>query len=171
MKTILYMATTINGMIAKHDDSADFLTEIEAASYMAAVKNAGAAVVGRKTYEVLSEQPEFEEFVNGGVRIVVVSRRDNVNLKSGAHNLAHSPKEALLILKDSSEVVIAGGGKLNAAFMKAGLVDEIFLDIEPAALGQGIPLFDGEDFEVSLELIDQKMLSPHEIQLHYKVLK
>lgn len=171
MKTILYMATTINGLIAKHDDTAEFLTEAEAASYVAAVKGAGAAVVGRRTYEVLSEQPEFEEFTNAGVRMVVLSQKDDIKLKSETHAIAHSPKEALEVLKDCNEVVVAGGGKVNAAFMEAGLIDEIYLDIEPAVLGKGIPFFDGEDFEASLQLLDQKMLSPHEIQLHYRVVK
>lgn len=171
MKTILYMATTLNGIIAKSDDSADFLTEVEAASYSAAVKDAGAVVVGSKTYEVLSAQPEFQEFLDAKVTMIVVTRRDTLDLKSDMHKIAHTPEEALAMLKAHDTVVVAGGGKMNAAFMKAGLIDEIYLDIEPAVLGSGIPLFDGVDFEISLELIGQKMLSENEIQLHYKVVK
>jgi len=80
-------------------------------------------------------------------------------------------KAALDILKDADEVVVAGGGKLNASFLKEGLVDEIYLDVEPIAFGKGIKLFDDEDFEVNLELIEVNKISQNEIQLHYKVKK
>ena len=85
--------------------------------------------------------------------------------------IAHSPQEALDVLKGHDEVVIAGGGQLDAAFMKENLIDEMYVDIEPALSGTGIPLFKGEDFDTQLEFLGHKMLSDNEIQLHYKVLK
>jgi len=47
----------------------------------------------------------------------------------------------LEILRDFEEVIVAGGGMLNASFIADNLVDEICLDIEPIILGEGIPLF------------------------------
>lgn len=164
------MATTVNGIIAKDDDSADFLTEIESASYVDAVKSAGAVVIGKRTYGVLSEQPEFQEFLKAGVKVVAVSHK-NFELKDPTHQIAHSPKEALELLKDFEQVVVAGGGILNASFLEEGLIDEIYLDVEPAVVGRGIPLFHGAVADAELELLDQKMLSQNEIQLHYKVIK
>lgn len=169
MKKILYMAMTVNGIIAKNDDSADFLTETEAESYTKQVCDAGALVVGRRTYEVLSEQPEFQKFIEQSVKVVVVSGNDALELKDQSHRIAKSPQEAVEMLAGSERVVVAGGGKLDASFMKAGLIDEVYLDIEPAIVGQGIPLFKGEDFEVQLKFLGHKMLSDNEIQLHYKV--
>lgn len=68
--------------------------------------------------------------------------------------------------------MVCGGGELNGSFMKENLVDEIYLDIEPVAFGKGIELFGNKaDFEVNLEVIGVKNISPNEIQLHYKVLK
>lgn len=55
--------------------------------------------------------------------------------------------------------------------MKEGLVDEIYLDIEPIVLGKGIQLFEDADFESKLELLETRKFSNNEIQLHYKVLK
>lgn len=165
------MATTANGIIAKEDDSADFLTAIESESYVNTVCKAGALIIGRRTYEVLSEQPEFQKFIEHGVKIVAVSKKGELQLKDVSHRIANSPIEAVELLSDSEIVVIAGGAKLNAAFMKEGLVDEVYLDIEPAFLGQGIPLFNGEDFNVSLKLLGSKMLSDNEIQLHYEIVK
>lgn len=171
MKVILYMAVTVNGLIAKEDDSADFLTATESSSYVSTVQSAGALVIGRRTYEVLSEQPEFQEFVKSGVKIMALSHNDSLELKDPSHRIAHSPKEALDLLKDQTEVIVAGGAKLNASFMKENLIDEIYLDIEPAIIGKGIPLFVGENFNVELKFLGQEMLSKNEIQLHYEIVK
>lgn len=53
--------------------------------------------------------------------------------------------------------------------MKANLIDEIYLDIEPIILGTGIKLFVNAEFEAKLQLMGIKKLSKDEVQLHYKV--
>jgi dihydrofolate reductase len=168
MKVILYMATTVNGMIADNDDEASFLTAEEAASYCSIVRAAGCLIVGRRTYHILTKQPEYQEFKDA--KLVVVSN-DDVELVAPHHAVAHSPKEAVGLLSGFAEIIVAGGGVLNASFIADDLIDELYLDIEPAILGDGIPLFKGKSFEKSLELIGQKMLSKNEIQLHYRVLR
>jgi dihydrofolate reductase len=170
MKVILYMATTVNGMIAKDDDSADFLTPLEAESYVTTVIMAGALVIGRRTYEVLSQQPEFQEFLKAKVRIVAVSR-SAFELNDPSHIVAHSPEEALDVLKDAEIVVVAGGGNLNGSFLAENLIDEIYIDIEPTVIGKGIPLFKGADFDRALKFLGSKQFSEHEIQLHYQIIK
>lgn len=164
------MATTINGFIAKNDDSSAFLTKEESASYVNAIKNAGALIIGRRTYEILSKQPEFQEFLKAGVKIVAVSS-SNFKVLSSTHSVASSPQEALKILKDFKEIVVAGGSKLNASFLKENLIDEIYIDIEPTVLGKGIPLLRDSDIEKNLKFLGLKYITENEIQLHYKVLK
>lgn len=168
MKVIMYMAITPNGLIAKENDDTSWISKEEWNNYSEFVRKAGNLVVGHRTYNILTKQPEFVEFKD--VKIVVVSRQDFKTL-SPNHVVAKSPKEALDLLKDFKDVVVAGGGILNAAFMQEKLVDELYLDIEPIALGKGISLFRGIDFEIKLELLETKKLSQNEIQLHYRVLK
>ena len=168
MKVILYMAISVNGMIAKSDDDTSWISQKEWNSYSVAVRSAGCLIVGRKTYHILTKQPEFAELKD--VKLVVVSEED-FETTAPNHLVAHSPKEALELLKDFKEVIVAGGGILNASFLVENLVDEIYLDVEPVAFGKGIRLFAERDFEVKLELISIKNLSPDELQLHYKVLR
>jgi len=59
---------------------------------------------------------------------------------------------------------------LNSAFMKAGLVDEIVINIEPYVLGRGIKIFSEETFENKLQLIKVTKLNGI-VQLHYKIEK
>ena len=168
MKVILYMAISLNGMIAKSDDDTSWISKAEWDSYSLAVRTAENLIVGHRTYNVLTKQPEFAEFKD--VKLVVVAQEDFQTLTQN-HLVAHSPKEALKLLSDFEQVVVAGGSALNASFVEENLVDEVFIDIEPIILGKGIPLFRSKDFERNLKLIGQKKISDNEIQLHYEVLK
>lgn len=168
MKVILYMAISLNGMIAKSDDDTSWISKEEWDSYSLAVRTAGNLIVGHRTYGILTKQPEFSEFKD--VKLIVVAHEDFQTL-SPNHTVTHSPKEALKLLSNFDHIVIAGGGALNASFLEEKLVDEIYLDIEPIILGQGIPLFRGKDLECNLKLVGQKKISDNEIQLHYEVLK
>jgi len=168
MKVILYMAISLNGMIAKSDDDTSWISKEEWDSYSLAVRNAGCLIVGYRTYGILTKQPELSEFKD--VKLVVVAQ-ENFQTLAPNHLIARSPKEAIELLKDFKEVVVAGGGALNASFAEENLIDEIFIDIEPIILGQGIPLFRDKNFERNLKLVGQKKISENEIQLHYEVLK
>ncbi len=168
MKVVMYMAITANGLIAKSNDDTSWISKEEWDSYSSFVRKAGSSIIGHRTYDILTKQPEFAEFKD--VKIVVVSHK-NFQTLSPNHSITKSPKQALELLKDFKEVIVAGGGILNSSFMKENLVDEIYLDIEPIVFGKGIPLFADSDFEAKLQLIDTKKLSDSEIQLHYKVVK
>lgn len=166
MKTILYMAVTANGYIAKEDDNTSWISKEEWDSYSAMVRKAGNMIIGHRTYDILTKQPEFSELQE--VKIVVVSHQDFKTLVSN-HLTARTPQEALDLLKDTKEVIIAGGGKLNSSFMKIGLIDEIYLDMEPIIFGKGIKLFTDSDFEASLELLEVNKINSNTVQLHYAV--
>lgn len=159
---------TANGYIAKEDDNTDWISQGEWDSYSSIVQRVGAMIIGHRTYDILTKQDGFEELKK--VKIVVVSHESFKTLAEH-HLTARTPKEALELLKDFSEVVVAGGGILNSSFMKKGLIDEIYLDVEPKVLGKGIQLFSLEEFEYDLELLDMKNLNKNTVQLHYKVKK
>jgi len=95
MNVILYMAISINGMIAKQDDNTNWISKEEWSSYSLAVRNAGSLIVGKRTYNILTKQPEFSELK--GVKLVVVSKEKNVKLINPEHIIASSPKEAPML--------------------------------------------------------------------------
>jgi dihydrofolate reductase len=168
MKVILYMAISLNGMIAKSDDDTSWISKEEWDSYSLTVRTAGNLIVGHRTYKILTKQPEFSEFKD--VKLIVVAQ-ENFQTLAKNHLIARSPKEALKLLSDFEQVVVAGGGALNASFVEENLVDEIFIDIEPIIFGQGTPLFRDKIFDHNLKLLGQKKITDNEIQLHYQVLK
>lgn len=169
------MATTINGLIAKENDDVSWVSETEWEGFSGMIKKTGNMIIGRRTYEMMLKNDEFNKSNLNKIKTVVLANDASLKI----HNpqfifIAKSPKEALnILLKQGFEaIMVCGGGELNGSFMKENLVDEIFLDIEPAAFSKGTKLFgDKADFEAKLEVIGVKNISPNEIQLHYKVLK
>ena len=168
MKVILYMAISANGYIAREDDDTGWISGEEWNSYSKAARKSGCLVVGHRTYDILTKQPEYEELEK--VKIVVVSNKNFKTLVPN-HLIAKNPEEALNLLTDFKEVLVAGGGILNSSFMKENLIDEIYLDVEPLILGKGIHMFEDADFEAKLVFVGTKKLSDNEVQLHYKVIK
>lgn len=172
MKVILYMATTINGLIANENDDTSFVSKIEWNNFSNMIKKIGNMIIGKRTYEVMQNTEEF----SGLDKVKVIVMTKTTSLKSDNPNITftnQSPKKTLELLQEQgfNEALITGGGKLNSSFIKENLIDEIYIDIEPTILGKGIKLFSDGDFEANLELIETKKLSPNEIQLHYKVKK
>ncbi|TES95125.1 dihydrofolate reductase [Patescibacteria group bacterium] len=168
MRVILYMATTINGYIARKNDETPWSDE-EWQSFKKKVSEIGNIVIGQRTYDIMKKGEEFQKI--GNPFTIVLTRKK----QEGNSNFAfvNSPKKALDLLKEKgfSEALIAGGSMLNSSFMQEDLIDEIYLDIEPFVFGNGIKLFADNDFEKKLELIETKPLSKNTIQLHYKVIK
>jgi dihydrofolate reductase len=167
MKVILYMAMTVNGMIATTRDNTPW-SKVEWKSFNRFIKKRKNIIIGRRTYELMKKSGDLSGLDK--IYVIVVSSRDK---KSSECIFVTTPRMALEVAKKIGfkEVVIAGGSKLNASFVKEGLIDDIYLDVEQMIFGKGVNLFGGEDFHVKLRLVGTRKLSPGIIQLHYKVLK
>ena len=169
MKVVLYMETTVNGLVAKQDDGTDWISEEAWSSYEQIMSEVDAIIVGKRTYDLMP----VEEFQKNVEYIVITSNKEEHRKVANVRFSNESPNTIIenLTSKGYQKVAIAGGGKTNASFMKEGLVDEMYLDIEPLVLGSGIPLFAPSDFEYKLQLLETKMLNKNTIQLHYKITK
>ena len=87
--------------------------------------------------------------------------------------LASSAENALDIAMKSNckEILVAGGGELNCAFLESDLIDGIALTIEPCILGQGIDFAGGSEFTKKLNLIDVEKLGGRIVKLNYEIVK
>jgi len=149
MKASVYIATSLDGFIARRDGSIDWLNEAngivpegEDCGFMAFMDSVDTLVMGRKTYEqVLS----FGQWPYGGTPVVVLSR--NVieipsHLPDTVSFSAESPAALLdrLAAHGVKHVYIDGGSTIQS-FLAESLIDEITITIIPVVLGDGIPLF------------------------------
>lgn len=171
MKVILYMAITVNGQIANADDDTSWTSKEDWGGFLEICKKIGNALIGKRTYEVVKK----EGTQLGNILTVVLTHDTKLLAQKSSHTIFtdKQPRAVLALLegKGYKEALVAGGGILNSAFMKEGLIDELYLDVEPLVLGSGIPLFAPEEFEKRLKLLKFKKLNQNTIQLHYQVIK
>jgi riboflavin biosynthesis pyrimidine reductase len=65
---------------------------------------------------------------------------------------------------------LLGGGQIYSAFLDAGLVDALWLTVEPVVIGKGgTPLADGLVRDGRCELAGMHMLSAHTLLLNYRL--
>lgn len=170
MKVVLWMGMSVNGIIAGEDNNEDFISHDTWLAWLEELRKHGCLIFGRKTYEVVKTWPKSYSNDIKGIRAVVVSTNPNFKVNPG-FELADSPQSALKTLENQGfkKVVLTGGGSLDSAFAKLGLINEVIFNIEPVMIGKGIPVFRKEDFELKLELIEMKPSKGKTIQLHYRV--
>lgn len=143
-KTILYIAASLDGYIAKPDGSVDWLHNVKGDGgdngYGAFYASIGTIVMGRSTYEeVLTLTDEFPYV---GKPTYVLSR---TRQPPAPHVQFTDEDVATLIPKlqqiSEGDVWIVGGGKLVQTILEKRLLDEMEIAIIPKILGNGIPLF------------------------------
>ena len=170
MEVIMWMGMSLNGYIAGEDNNEDFISHDCWLAWLEAIREHGCMVWGRKTHQIVKTWPKAYIEDIKGVKAIVVSGDPNYQV-SADFKLVNSPQAAIDSLEKQgfTSMVLTGGSTLNTAFAKAGLIDEVILNIEPVIEGKGIPLFKPEDFELKLELIEMKQSKGKTIQFHYIV--
>ena len=129
-------------------------------------------VMGRKTYESVKKHMVFRK---GQLRIVMTHHPESYIQESVPHILEftdESPKHLAerMYTNGYKTMLLVGGGTTNTAFLKAGLVNEAYITIEPVLFGKGKPLV-GEDVPLlNLTLIQIRRLNlKGTLLLHYSV--
>lgn len=169
-KASVFIAMSLDGFIARRDDSLDWLDRVQAPpedyGYAAFMKRVDAVVMGRRTFDVVKG---FSPWPFDGKRVVVMSR-SAVAVRDGVEATTETPAALLERLgREGLERVYVDGGGLIRSFLHAGLIDELIVTIIPVLLGAGLPLFGHEKPERILKLEGQQAWATGVAQLHYRV--
>ncbi|MGO4529077.1 dihydrofolate reductase family protein [Paenibacillus sp. 2TAF8] len=173
-KTILYIAMSLDGYIARLDGSVDWLFDVQGDGgdngYAAFYQTIGSVIMGRSTYEdVLTLS---EDFPYSDRPAYVLSRSEQ---PSAPHVQFTSENVETLIsrLKQTYEgdVWVVGGGQLVQSVMEQQILDEIEVAIIPKVLSEGIPLFPKGTVPTLLKTIRTQTLGQiisirYEVQRH-----
>lgn len=68
-------------------------------------------------------------------------------------------------------LLVGGGTKTVTTALKSRRVDEVYLDIEPWFLGEGLSLFTKLPFDFKLKLLGVRRIGKNGVQLRYKIKK
>ena len=179
MKTSVYIATSLDGFIAREDGSLDWLPGSDGESeseedygYQDFMDSVDVLVMGRNSYEMVMS---FGEWPYGEKRVVVLSSSlkklgkglpDNVELKSC------TPNELLTHLEASDcKHAYIDGGKTIQGFLRANLIDEIIVTRIPVLIGTGISLFGPLDKDCALKHVETESYESGFVQSKYEVNK
>jgi dihydrofolate reductase len=160
IKTFIIVAQTADGFIAKNSGHEATKRFVEI------TKRAGVMVMGLNTFKTFpSPLPE---------RLHIVYSPDDDASKDNIEGVVEYTKDtpADLIKKleerGFTEVAICGGTTIYTMFMKSGLVETIYLTIEPKLFGKGMGIFN-EDLDISLELVSEEITESGTILAEYRV--
>ena len=165
MKVTMIAAMSADGLIAQGKDqtSLDWTSKEDTRFFIEKTKEAGVLVMGRTTFETIGKPLK-------GRRTIVMTRKDLTSDMDGVEYTKQSPEEVIEMLSHDGcdQVVIAGGAQVYSAFLRAGLVTDVYLTIEPYLFGDGVPLVDHLE-RVDMRLLDVVQLNDKAVLLHYQI--
>lgn len=188
MKTFIIASISADGFITPSSSnlagpSTSWTSREDTDFFKQKTLDAGVIIMGRKTYDTIPEK--FRPLKNR-LNIIYTTHPNKVtnslpldnheiqNTKYKIHPLTTGmdPNEIIAFLAENNfeSVAITGGTSIYTQFLQAGVVDEIFLTIEPVLFGTGTPLFD-KSIEIKLHLLETIDLSGQTKVLHYQVSK
>ena len=175
MKVILVAVTSVNGKITNGGESNiyEWTSKEDQEFFFSGIENAKLIVCGSATYNIVKNHIKHKE---GRLRIVLTKSAEEYKkdaLPGMLEFTSETPQEVIGRLDtEYQEMMLVGGSKIYSAFMKSGLIDEIFLTLEPVVFGSGKNLFEEGEFSRKLELLSSEKLNERgTILLKYKVLR
>ena len=169
MKVILAAALSADGFISPTPDlrSYEWTSKEDRKHLIALSKEAGVIVMGANTYRTfrVSQAPP-------GRRLLVYTTNPLSITGTNIETTDKAPAALIAQLESqgATGLIVEGGSSIYHMFLAAGVVDELYLTIEPVLFGEGVRLLSNA-LTQQLELIDTNMLNAHSIVLHYAVKK
>ncbi|MDF0543935.1 dihydrofolate reductase family protein [Sphingobium sp. H39-3-25] len=172
MMASVFVGTSVDGFIARADDSLDWLPEGggEPHGYDEFMASVDAIVIGRKTFEkVLTLGP----WHYGDKRVVVLSGRpiDLSAVVGGVvEQMAGPPAEIVsrLAASGASHLYIDGGVTIQG-FLCAGCIQRLIITRVPVLIGDGVPLFGALAGDIQLQHIQTRHYRSGLVQSEYKI--
>lgn len=165
MKTILFMAISLDGKTAGEDGDTSWVTDEDVKPMDELMVGCGVMIMGSKTYDSFGDELPNEQ----ALQVVMTKRQDLLDKEQNNVIFTNeSPQEVLAMLdkKGFERVMLAGGEELNSSFLKDGLLDEVWVIQKPLILGTGKSLFE-VNTKIEMELVEEEKLSGNRRLLKY----
>ncbi len=171
-KIALFIATSLDGYIAKPNDDLSFLKIVEKEGedygYTKFTDTIDTIIIGRKTYDYVVKEIGSSHYDNGERDVYVITRTER---PASGRTVFHTNVIELvnkLKSENGKNIYCDGGAEIINELLKHDLVDELIISVIPVLLGNGTRLFQDGRPEQSLEFMTAKTFDTGLTQLHYK---
>ncbi|REC54881.1 dihydrofolate reductase [Chryseobacterium piscium] len=172
-KVSLFIATSLDGYIAKPNDDLSFLKIVEKEGedygYAEFTENIDTLIIGRKTYDYVLKELGASHYDNGKRDVYVITRTEKPNVGRTTFytgNLTDLVKQ--LQSENGKNIYCDGGSEIINELLKNDLVDEFIISVVPVLLGNGTRLFKDGRPEQELQFVSAKTYNTGLTQLYYK---
>jgi len=181
-KLTIHMASSLNGIIAKKDNSVSWfettddyeqgrtITEEDLADLL---KTVDCYVMGSMTYEHALELSKAHGWAYGDIPTIVLTHRklplERPNIEFYSGELSALVRERLQ--PGFKNVWVVGGATLAREMIRSKLADEIRLSILPIILDEGTLLFDKMEHDQLLHVKDVMAYKNGMVELVYEIKK
>ena len=174
MRTLsLFIATSLDGYIAKPDDDLSFLKIVEKEGedygYTEFTSTIDTIILGRKTYDWVLGKIGASHYDNGERNVYVITRTERPGVgKTKFYTGDITELVRQLKSENGKNIYCDGGAEIVNELLKNDLIDEFIISVIPVLVGDGIRLFKDGRPEQQLTLVNTKTFDTGLTQLHYK---
>jgi dihydrofolate reductase len=171
LKASVFIATSLDGFIARNDDELDWLPAGggEEHGYEAFMATVDALVIGRRSFEKILT---FETWPYGEKPVFVLSTKPLAPAPAGAQveQMSGEPPEVVSQLAQRGiRHIYVDGGITIQRFLRAGLIQRLIITRIPVLLGAGIPLFGPLARDIVLTHVATRQYASGMVQSEYIV--
>lgn len=158
MKVILLAAISVDGFIAQTamQKSTDWNSPEDRKFFRERSKQAGTLIMGSTTFFTFAKPMPSRQI------LVYTTKPEKLATFNPAEVRAVTQEPAALLkeleAQGLKEVAITGGAHIYHQFLKANLVDEVILTIEPVLFGSGVKLL-SDELELKLQLMSSEKVN------------
>lgn len=172
-KLSLFIATSLDGYIAKPNDDLSFLKLVEKEGedygYAEFISNIDTIILGRKTYDYVLKEIGSSHYDNGQRDVYVITRTARPGAGRTTFYTGKLTELVQRLKSDSGKNIYCdGGAEIINELLQHDLIDEFIISVIPVLVGKGIRLFKDNRPEQELIFVSAKSFETGLTQLHYK---
>lgn len=172
-KLILGLAITLDGYIEGPNGEYDWCFTDQDYGLNEFFDRVDAIFIGRKSYEMAQQYADNHGELIPGMPAMTeyVFSKTLKSVKKGAILISDNSIAEARRIKEGpgKDIWLYGGASLTDAFLKEGLVDELWLSVHPILLGSGKPLFRKNELCTKLDLLECKTYESGLVSLRYSL--
>ncbi len=174
MKTILIFVSSLDGKITRWGDPMirSWSSKSDQEHFDAIWKDTHVIIMGSGTYN-----PDPVKPVSRHLFVILTRHPERYKSREIPGQLEFTDDSPLLLMErfqkaNEDKLLIVGGAQIAALFLKAQLIDELWLTIEPRIFGIGASFVNDEKLNIELKLLSCEQANEQgTLILKYKVIK